>query len=80
MGLNLFLSLASSCIFSLDGEEMLMMEQNVYYIILKMRKLSVPFFISLLAGSMVPSMRLMYFIQAPNPSHYLGYSLVQHFS
>lgn len=45
-----------------------------------MRKLSVPFFISLLAGSMVPSMRLMYFIQAPNPSHYLGYSLVQHFS
>lgn len=41
-GTSSLLSQVSSSIFSLDGKEILVMEHNIYYILLKMRKFFVP--------------------------------------
>lgn len=69
---------SSFFIFSLDCEEVLMMEQNIN-IIFKIRKCC-SFFMLLSADSMVPSIRFMHLIQAPNPFYYLAYSFIQHIS
>lgn len=63
----------SSFIFSLDCQEILM-EQNAYYAILKMRNLSVPPLSHFWQIQWSPQQGLCIFIQAPNPSHDLSHS------
>lgn len=75
-GLHLFLPLAAPSTFSLDGE-ILMMGQNVYCVIFKIRKLC-PFSLSLSADSVAPSARPAHSTR-PSPTSRPAHAVAQRF-